>query len=282
MTGPETNSRPFARGKPADRPYWEDFTMATNISEKAKDREETSGGDRFLAPHSGRLLSSATLGAEKERPRAPAWSASHGATCIMDETGSAICALEAANVMHHDFVVLSRQTPVREVARILHRARANGAPVVDEQGRCVGIVLPADILRWVDAGCPETVMGALNACPYQVRGRLLTGEQADICMLAHGSCLFQAARPTTGGRHTELCMRQTTQELPFGAAACFVTTDNITVRAETHLPDLWRRMLDQHIDRLVVVDENDRPNGIVSALDILAAIVNEVERGRGA
>jgi hypothetical protein len=45
------------------------------------------------------------------------------------------------------------------------------------------------------------------ACPFQVKGRLLTGEEAVICKLAPGSCPFQDVRPTTGGRHTAVCLR---------------------------------------------------------------------------
>jgi hypothetical protein len=43
------------------------------------------------------------------------------------------------------------------------------------------------------------------ACPYQVKGRLLSGADAVICTRAPGSCPLQELRPMTGGRHTALC-----------------------------------------------------------------------------
>lgn len=104
-----------------------------------------------------------------------------------------------ADLMSRDPVRLSEQMPLREAARLLLRAGVGGAPVVDARGRCVGVLSAADVLRWVAGG------GLLTPCPYQVTGRLLTGEDAVICTLAAGNCPWQMVRPATGGRHTVLC-----------------------------------------------------------------------------
>jgi hypothetical protein len=53
------------------------------------------------------------------------------------------------------------------------------------------------------AGSPANVPPP--ACPYQVKGRLLTGAVAVICTQAPGSCPLQELRPMTGGRHTAVC-----------------------------------------------------------------------------
>jgi CBS domain-containing protein len=170
--------------------------------------------------------------------------------------------------------VIPRQMSVRKAAYRLYRSKSAGAPVVDEKGRCVGMLLVRDILRWIQAGCPEAVVDPGNACPYQIRGRLLTGDAAVICTLADGSCPFQEVQPTTAGRHTEVCMRQENEASPFGALPKYMTTDRVTVGPETRLPDLMHRMFATHTDRLVVVDDQKRPVGAVSATDILAAIAN--------
>jgi predicted transcriptional regulator len=48
------------------------------------------------------------------------------------------------------------------------------------------------------------------------------------------------------------------------------------------MSDLARMMLDAHIHRVIVVDEQNRPVGVVSSTDILAAVVAEDRhRGRG-
>lgn len=50
-----------------------------------------------------------------------------------------------------------------------------------------------------------------------------------------------------------------------------------TVDAHRTLIDAARAMCDDHIHRLVVVDEAHRPVGIISTLDILAAMVAAIE-----
>ena len=51
-----------------------------------------------------------------------------------------------------------------------------------------------------------------------------------------------------------------------------MTADPVTVSPHTPIGKLARLMLDAHIHRVVVVDEQRRPIGIVSSTDILAAV----------
>jgi len=167
-------------------------------------------------------------------------------------------------------VVVPRQMLVREAARLLHRARASTAAVVDERGRCIGMLCPTHVFHWIDAACPDAIVGPVFNCPYQVRGRLLTGGEGVICILAHGSCPFQAVQPTCGGGHTGLCTRQANDDSPFGTVPRYMTTDIVTVRLQTPLPELVRQIVEAHASCLIVVDELDRPVGIVSAPDVLS------------
>ena len=48
--------------------------------------------------------------------------------------------------------------------------------------------------------------------------------------------------------------------------------DPVTVFPETSLADLAQSMLDAHVHRVVVVDEGGRPVGIISGMDVLAAV----------
>jgi CBS domain-containing protein len=187
----------------------------------------------------------------------------------MDATCSS---LTAGDVMNRDLLVVPRQMLVREAARLIDRARAGAAVVVDEQGRCVGMLSPADIFRWIGAGCPEAVIGPILRCPYQVRGRALTGGEAVICIRAHGSCSYQVQQPTIGGRHTELCMRQESEQPPFGGVPCYVTTGVVAVGPETPLPELVQQFIDARADRIIVRDEVGRPIGGISATDVLKAV----------
>jgi CBS domain-containing protein len=192
-------------------------------------------------------------------------------------------ALTAGDVMSHAVVLLREEMLLREAARLLRQAQVSGAPVVDEQGRCVGVLSAADFLRWAEQEGRGTEKAPVPACPYQVKGRLLTGEEAVICTLAEGYCPLQVMRPTTGGRHTALCtlpsgifsdQQQAVEDLPGDAVRRYMTADVVTAGPRTPLPRLARMMIDAHIHRIIVVDKKKRPIGIVSSTDLLAAMAD--------
>jgi acetoin utilization protein AcuB len=51
-----------------------------------------------------------------------------------------------------------------------------------------------------------------------------------------------------------------------------MSPDPVTVTPEVTISALARMMLDAHIHRVIVVDADNRPVGIVSSTDIFAAI----------
>jgi CBS domain-containing protein len=188
--------------------------------------------------------------------------------------------------MSRDVVTVPREMSLQQAARVLRRAGVSGAPVVDGQGRCVGVLSAADFLRWAEEGCPAPGQGPTPTCPYQMNGRLLGGEEAVICTLGEGSCPLQAMRPATGGRHTAVCRQphgvlcdwQQTEDLPGGMVGRRMTADVVTAAPWTRLPELARMMVDAHIHRVPIVDERGRPVGIVTATDVVAALAAEAAR----
>jgi len=154
--------------------------------------------------------------------------------------------------------------------------------VVDADGRCIGVLSGTDLVRWAEEQGRGAEDGPVPACRWQVKGRLLTGEGAVICTLAEGCCPLQTMRPTTGGRHTAICMERSgilsdwqqvteSRSLP-GSVRRYMTADVVTVGPETPLPELTRAMIDAHIHCIIVVDAEQRPIGVVSSTDVLAAV----------
>ena len=189
--------------------------------------------------------------------------------------------LEATDLMSRDVVTISQEMSLRAAAHVLFQNRISGAPVVDANGRCIGVLSAADFARWAEEGGHGAEDVPLPACPYQVKGRLLTGEAAVICTLAEGSCPLQVMRPTTVGRHTAVCRQpsgvlsdwqQVTENLPVSAVRRYMTADVVTVGPQTPLSELARVMIDAHIHRVIVVDLERRPVGVVSSTDLLAAM----------
>jgi CBS domain-containing protein len=62
------------------------------------------------------------------------------------------------------------------------------------------------------------------------------------------------------------------EKVPTDEVRQYMTADVVTVPPGTRIADLARQMLDAHIHRVIVVDEERRPVGVVSSTDILAAV----------
>ena len=187
-----------------------------------------------------------------------------------------VYALTAENVMDRNCLIIPKQIPVAEAAHLLHRKLPHVAVVVDENGRCAGMLRAADVFRWIEADCPKAVVGTHVSCPHQVKGRLLNGDEAVICTLSHGSCGFQSEIPTTGGRHTDICVRQETAHFPFGAIPGYMTKDLQTIKQRSTLFEMVLRLVNSRAEGLIVLDESDRPAGVVSASDVLIAVVERM------
>jgi CBS domain-containing protein len=198
----------------------------------------------------------------------------------MVTTAKLLFALTAEEVMSREVVTIPRRMTLADAAGLLRRAAITGAPVIDEQGRCVGMLTSADFLRWAEGNRPRS-SGSPPACTYQVKGRLLTGETAVVCTLAEGSCPLQVMQPTTGGRHVAVCLQpsgvlsdwqQVPEDAPDGTVERYMTADVVSVEPQTPLPEVARKMVDAHIHRVPVLDARGRPVGVVSSTDVLAAV----------
>jgi len=131
-------------------------------------------------------------------------------------------------------------------ARLLSRAQVSGAPVVDEAGRCVGVLSSIDFLHWVETG----------------KAHNLEDPRATY------SRAWQIVDP---------------EALPDNEVRAHMTADPITVGPNTHIGELARMMLDAHIHRVIVVGSQGQPIGIISSTDLLAALAHadEVRRLHG-
>jgi len=196
-------------------------------------------------------------------------------------TSHRLCDLTAADVMTRDVVTILRSMSLPDAARLLRHAGLTAAPVVDEQGACVGVLSAGDFLLWIEQGCPDATEDGEPCYLYQNRGRLLTGEPAVICTRAEGTCSLQSIRPTTAGRHTTVCLRpceifsdwQVSGGSSGGGVSRYMKPDIALAGPETPVSELARVMIDAHIHRVVILDGRGRPVGVVSSIDILTAVL---------
>ncbi len=145
--------------------------------------------------------------------------------------------LTAADLMSEASVVLPAEMSLQAAARLLSRAQVSGAPVVNAEGRCIGVISTTDFLRLAGNGASSV-----------------------------------RVRPEVAESVCSAWQIVDAESLPEQAVCQYMTPDPVTVGPSTPIGELARMMLDAHIHRVIVVERARRPAGVVSATDILAAV----------
>jgi CBS domain-containing protein len=161
----------------------------------------------------------------------------------MHSPGKPFFALTAEDLMSGSVIAVPQEMPLAAAARVLSRAQITGAPVVNADGVCVGVVSATDFLRLANRD-PRPAPGAC-AAP---------------CVCSDWQML-------------EI------HELPADEVRRHMTPDPVTVRPGTPVGEVARLMLDAHIHRVIVVDAKGRPVGVVSSTDLIAAVARTEPAG---
>ncbi len=140
------------------------------------------------------------------------------------------------DLMTRDPIVVERGSTLREVAELLDQHEVSGLPVVDDQLRLVGVVSRTDLLR-------RLLEGPAEARHDEQWLDLLTAD-------ATSKVDIDVAR--------------------LGIVDDVMTVEPITAKSSEKLVTVARRMADEKVHRLVVIDAQRRPIGIVTTLDLLA------------
>ncbi|WP_249160349.1 CBS domain-containing protein [Actinospica acidithermotolerans] len=131
----------------------------------------------------------------------------------------------------------------RDIAALLVERRFSAVPVVDPQGRAIGVVSEDDLLA------KETELEA---------------EQEE------------RHRFPLGGRSAERARR----EIAATTARRLMTSPAVTIGVDQDVAEAARIMLDRHVKRLVVTDEQGRLQGVVSRRDLLKVLARSDEEIR--
>jgi len=145
-------------------------------------------------------------------------------------------AKRAGDIMSREPVCVDPAAGVAELTRLFSEHEISGAPVVDAQGRLIGVVSRTDIMRRTlqrtRAGAPAYFFEWLDE---------QAGEPEE----------FEPdAEP-----QVQDCM----------------TEGAVTARPDDSLAAVARRMSEAHVHRVIVVDEENIPVGVVTSLDMLGA-----------
>lgn len=145
-------------------------------------------------------------------------------------------AKRVADIMSREPVCVEPHAGIYELARLFNDNEISGAPVVDAGGRVIGVVSKTDLMR-------HTLQRTREGAPAYFFEWL--DEQA-----GESEGLDADTEPTV-----EDCM----------------TESAVTARPDDSVASVARKMAEAHVHRVVVVDEEQIPIGIVTSLDALGA-----------
>lgn len=191
-----------------------------------------------------------------------------------------LTALTAGDLMSRDLVTVSHETPLRDAGRLLLLHEISGLPVVEPGGTCVGVLSTTDLLRWSirqHGGASPRIAERPCSCIFQLKHRETNGEERVLCTLPLDACALQrqeGEKIFCSAPHEVLADWQVVnvEQLPTESVGQFMTPDPVTVAVDMPIAEVARRMVDAHVHRVVVVDRHNRPVGIVSSTDVLAAL----------
>ncbi|MGW7543217.1 CBS domain-containing protein [Streptomyces sp. NPDC054770] len=141
---------------------------------------------------------------------------------------------KVGSVMTTDVVHAGYDTPFKEVARLLAGHRISGLPVVDGDDKVIGVVSETDLM----------VHQTATPGPYGVKRRAPLGQ------------LTRSAR-----KQAAKAQAHTAGEL--------MSDPPVTVHADDTIVEAARTMAAHRVERLPVLDEEDRLVGIVTRSDLL-------------
>jgi len=144
--------------------------------------------------------------------------------------------VSVASIMTREPVCAEPSMSIRQFALLLEQNEVSGAPVVDAQGRVIGVASKSDLIRRCSEGTRDLPPGYL----FEVISDQGGDEEGVI------------PEPL-------ICVQD------------FMSEDVETARPETPISQVAKQMYDRRIHRVIIVDEEHMPVGIVTSLDVLGA-----------
>lgn len=145
--------------------------------------------------------------------------------------------LRVRDAMCPNVIEVSANQTMGEAARAFAASGVSSAPVIDDQGRCVGMLSAADFIK---RDCPQC--GGMSRHELTQRG-------------PDDSFAIESSTDMVSG---------------------YMSTAVQSVALDESLLQAARVMCAEHIHHLPVL-EADRPVGVVSTMDIVAALINTVD-----
>ena len=139
--------------------------------------------------------------------------------------------VKAGDAMVREVISVTRKTPLVQVAEAMARHGVSGVPVVEEGERVVGVISEKDFLTRMGEQDAKTFMGVVAEC--------LKGK----------GCVAVPIR----GQNAEDIM----------------TSPAVTVNEETSIMEIANILTEKNINRVPVINQQDRLVGIITRADVV-------------
>ena len=158
-------------------------------------------------------------------------------TTTKRETTKDLLALTAADLMSAPVTTIPHDMLLRDAGHRLRKSNISGAPVIDADGKCIGILSSSDFVGWAEAGgaIEEKSRGVSFLAPW---GEIIRLDECEGCIVSR-----------------------------------FMTKDPVKAEPSTPIGDIAQMMINAHIHRVLVAKGN-QPCGVVSSIDIVAAVAS--------
>jgi CBS domain-containing protein len=182
--------------------------------------------------------------------------------------------LRVKNVMTREVFTFGEDTPVAETLDILTQRRIGGAPVVDSEGRVLGIVTNSDIINLLK----RQAEAVRKSEKMEEKHEGSPGRESvvlDILSFATLDWFWYL----WNRRYVENEFRELESEMLSGITVKEIMTSKVvTVREDEPLSVVPRLMNRYSINRIPVVDVKNHLKGIVARADIVRALGEQLGR----
>ena len=148
--------------------------------------------------------------------------------------------LKVADAMAHNIVTVTANSTMTEAADILCMHKITGAPVIDERGKYVGVLSGTDFIH-------STAEGACGSQSSHALVRKSSQEPYSI------------------------------EEVGLDLVRKHMNPTVKTIGVEVPLLQAARSMCKEHVHRLIVVDDQTKPIGILTSLDLVATLIGAMD-----
>lgn len=147
-----------------------------------------------------------------------------------------LTSLRVEQLMARDFVTIHEGASLVDAARLMRNYGVTGLPVVDDFRRCVGVISATDFVE--------------------------AESQAHECCVQHVATSWDESG------------LQRAEALSDESVKAHMSPKVQSIREHHSIVEAGRLMCEEHIHRLVVIDRQGKPVGIISSLDLVSALVN--------